>query len=88
MKRRPHPVESVSFRRQRQREAHLRVAEAEVVADLRPGRFARAEDELVEELDREQDGDEPGGSAPAPNRALAGRPRQVHARKPILIVWP
>jgi CBS domain-containing protein len=55
------------------------------VADLRPGGFPRAEDELVEELDREQDGDEAGGSAPAARPVLTGRPRKVHRR--ILPVW-
>jgi hypothetical protein len=45
------------------------------VPNLRPRRFARAEDELVEELDREQDRDEAGESAPAPRGDLAGRAR-------------
>jgi len=41
------------------------------VPDLRPRGLARAEDELVEELDREQDRDEAGGSAPAERDELA-----------------
>jgi hypothetical protein len=65
--------------RQRQQQADLRVGEAEVVADQRQGRFARAEDELVEELDGQQDGDGAGGSAPAADPGLPGRMR--HARE-------
>jgi hypothetical protein len=48
------------------------------VPDLRPCSLARAEDELVEELDREQDRDEAGDSAPAAREGLAGRPREAH----------
>jgi CBS domain-containing protein len=50
------------------------------VPDLRPRGLACAEDELVEELDRKQDRDEAGGSAPAERTELAGRPRQRHGR--------
>jgi CBS domain-containing protein len=48
------------------------------VPDLRPRGLARPEDEPVEELDREQDRDEAGGSAPAAREGLAGRPREAH----------
>ena len=53
---------------QREQEAHLRVRETEMAADQRPGRRARAADELVEELDGEEDRDE-GGPA---SRSRAG----------------
>src|SRR5205085_6659722 len=55
-------------RRQRQREADVRVSQVQLVADLRPRGVARAEDELVEELDREQDCE----------CGLAGRPGRLH----------
>jgi len=48
------------------------------VADLGPGGLARSEDELVEELDRKQNRDEAGNSAPAARKGLTGRPRQAH----------
>jgi hypothetical protein len=41
--------------RQREQQAELAVAEVEVVPDLRPGCGARAPDQLVEQLDREED---------------------------------
>ena len=65
----------------RQRDPDLRIAQVEVVPDRRPRGLTRAEDELVEELDREQSGDEAGDSAPAARRALAGRARQAHAHE-------
>jgi CBS domain-containing protein len=56
------------------------------VADLRPRGLARAEDELVEELDREQDRDEAGGSAPARVSGSTGRAREAH-RPHCVPVW-
>ena len=64
--------------RYREQQADLAVREAEVVADRRPRGLARTEDELVDELDREQDDDEAGGSAPAAGNVLPGRMRASH----------
>jgi hypothetical protein len=72
-------VDEVADQRgRRQQQPDLGVREIEVGADQRPGGREETEDELVEELDREQDCDEAGGSTPAEDAELAGRARAVH----------
>ena len=46
--------------------------------DERPRGRARPADELVQELDREEESDEAGEPAPAPDAGLTGRPWQTH----------
>lgn len=60
---------------------NLGVGQAEVVTNERPGRTERAVDELVEELDREQQADDAGKSAPAKGAGLTRRSSAVHGRK-------
>ncbi|SRR6266536_505293 len=64
----------------REHEPDLRVREVEVVADQRPGGRACATDELVEQLDREQQDDDAGSSAPAKAAKLTRRSSAVHGR--------
>ena len=49
------------------------------MSDQRPGSRARAPDELVEELDREQQSD---GAGEAPGSGLTGRPGGAHPLEP------
>ena len=51
--------------RDRKRKTDLGVRQAEVVAQKRPRSAERAVHELVEELDRKQEDDDAGSSAPA-----------------------
>jgi hypothetical protein len=64
--------------RNREHETDLRIAQRQVVANEWPCGRARTPDELVEELDRKQEDDDAGDSAPAEDPELAGRPCAVH----------
>src|SRR5207244_8762710 len=59
--------------RQRQEQTDRGVRETEVGADQRPGRLAYAEDELVQQLDRQQYGDDAGRYRKIPVETSVGR---------------
>jgi hypothetical protein len=66
--------------RDREHQTDLRICQSEVVANQRPGGRTRTAEHLVEQLDREQERDDAGSSAPAEELGLTRRSSRSHRR--------